>query len=623
MEDHVFGKANAGISEGRVESVKRDVAPFLSKHIPELHTPQNTQTFKPNTKYCYRHRPDLKCRRQADELLMGQLQKGMDKLPPTDQQAITHVWNLFSAAPAPQRNLMLQGILSQCCFPQLSLISNSLRDLIRIDFLTALPTEISFKILSYLDTTSLCKAAQVSQRWRMLADDDVVWHRMCEQHIDRKCTECGWGLPLLERKRLRATKRQIQLRASNFSRITEATDNLSIGRKRRADDFDMDSESGSGTPSKLRITEGDSTTRSRPWKEIYEERWRVECNWRRGRCNMKVFKGHTNGVMCLQFDDNILATGSYDTTVKIWDIETGECLRTLSGHQFGVRALMFDESKLISGSMDKTLKIWNWRNGECLRTINAHTDGVVALHFDEKLLVSGSVDKTVKVWNFEDSSCTVLRGHSDWVNAVRIHTASRTVFSASDDTEIRLWDLDTKSCIRVFKGHVGQVQQVLPIQVSDREDEEEDSGFFPETPGRPSPPANIITSGLDCTMKVWDVKTGKCTGTLFGHVEGVWGIAADSLRLVSGGQDRMVKVWDVKTGKCRRTITGHSGPVTCVGLSDSKLVTGSEDSEIRLYDFKSAGDVSEAQTGWGEHPALTDYEPSSSRSTSHAGSPGP
>src|SRR5690606_3982208 len=139
-----------------------------------------------------------------------------------------------------------------------------------------------------------------------------------------------------------------------------------------------------------------------------------------------------------------------------------------------------------------------------------------------------------------------------------------------------LWDLDTKSCIRVFKGHVGQVQQVLPIQITDREDEEAESGFFPEAPTRPSPPAHIITGALDSTMKVWDVKTGKCVRTLFGHVEGVWGLAADSLRLISGAEDRMVKVWDVKTGKCRRTITGHSGPVTCVGLSDSKLVTGSE-----------------------------------------------
>lgn len=107
---------------------------------------------------------------------------------------------------------MLQGILTQCCFPQLSYFSAAVRDHIRIDFLTALLLEIPFKILCHIDTTLLCKAAQVSQKRRILADDDVVWHTMCEQHIDRKCTKCGWGLPLLEQRMLRDWKRQQQLR---------------------------------------------------------------------------------------------------------------------------------------------------------------------------------------------------------------------------------------------------------------------------------------------------------------------------------------------------------------------------------------------------------------------------
>lgn len=533
--------------------------------------------------------------------------KELQALSQCDQQSIAYFWSLFSVAPSKHRNLMLQGILSQCCFPQLSFLSASVRDLIRIDFMTALPPEISFKILSYLDTASLCKAAQVSRRWRDLADDDVVWHRMCEQHIDRKCKKCGWGLPMLDRKRLRDSRRRVQLRASK-----------------------KDVGANGIAPVDPTIPDDNYLkTQYRPWKDVYRDRFKVGINWKHGRCTTKIFKGHTSGVMCLQFEDNILATGSYDTTIKIWDTETGEELRTLRGHQSGVRCLQFDDTKLISGSLDRTIKIWNWRTGECISTYTGHLGGVICLHFDATTLASGSTDNTVKIWNFQDKSTRVLRGHADWVNSVKIDSLSRTVFTASDDLTVRLWDLDSGNCIHSYTGHVGQVQQVALLprefeleendddtqsltsaetnseaghehQQHDHNDPEQTSLSAPSSlpmsstfdvlfgrgDDRPAPPRYMVTAGLDFTLRLWEVSTGRCLRTFFSHIEGVWALGVDTLRIVSGAQDHMTKVWCPRTGRCERTFVGHTGPVTCIGLSDSRLATGSEDSEVRLYDFR-------------------------------------
>lgn len=547
-------------------------------------------------------------------------------LPQSDQQGIAHVWSLFSAAPAKQRKLMLQGILAQCCFPQLSFVSACVRELIRIDFLTALPPEISFKILSYLDTASLCKAAQVSQRWRCLADDDVVWHRMCEQHIHRKCKKCGWGLPLLDRTRLRASKEKMERRALNWEATASAdceTETIVVESDTTAPDSRRKAESEepeSHTSKRQCVSscqEEDNAyykTKFRPWKDVYKDRFKVGTNWKYGRCSVQVFKGHNNGVMCLQFEDNILATGSYDATIKIWDTETGEELRTLRGHQSGIRCLQFDDTKLISGSIDRSLKVWNWRTGECISTYTGHLGGVIGLHFDSNILASGSTDSTVKIWNFEDKSTFLLRGHTDWVNAVRVDILSRTVFSASDDCTVKLWDLDSKNCIRTFSGHVGQVQQVVPLprefefeEDHDADCDEDSNGSVVdvESPGefgsfsctspfgpsfegdRPAPPKYMLTSALDSTIRLWETSTGRCLRTFFGHLEGVWALSADTLRIVSGAEDRMVKIWDPRTGKCERTFTGHSGPVTCIGLGDSRFATGSEDCEVRIYSFKT------------------------------------
>lgn len=626
----------------------KTIQPFLAQHIPNQYNPQPTAMNKSNTKYCYRHRPDVKCRRQVNEPSMEQLQTELAMLSQSDQQGIAHVWSLFSAAPSKHRNLMLQGILAQCCFPQLSYVSAAVRDLIKIDFLAALPPELGFKILCYLDTTSLCKAAQVSRRWRQLAEDDVVWHKMCEQHIDRKCTKCGWGLPLLEAKRLRTEKRQMQLRATGRglnelpvpdshtdnapspSRAPSPSPGPSSLKRRISEEYSEDSAA------KRPCTAGPSSSQDavfqprtkRPWKDVYKDRFKVGTNWKYGRCSTKILRGHTNGIMCLQFDDNILATGSYDATIKIWDINTGEEIRTLAGHTAGVRCLQFEDNRLFSGGLDRTIRLWNWKTGELLRTFPGHTGGIVSLHFANNILATGSMDHTIRVWNFPDKSTFNLKGHTDWVNAVKIDGPSRTIFSASDDCTVRLWDLDTKRCLKVFHGHVGQVQQVLPMPPEfELDDEESDphsdhdhepdtpeadaSGnmlryfngpitppyssedpkiFYPEQPQRPQPPRYMITGALDGTIRLWSVATGKCLKTFFGHVEGVWAIAADTLRLVSGAEDRMVKVWDPRTGRHERTFTGHAGPVTCIGLGDSKLVSAGEDCEVRIMSFGCGGE---------------------------------
>lgn len=677
------------------------VMPFLTQHNPmqynvgvlgaqPLHDQDLPAQERSNTAYCYRHRPDLKCRRQANEPSMALLQKELATLSQSDQQAISHVWSLFSAAPSKHRNLMLQGILTQCCFPQLSYISANVRELIKVDFLSALPAELGFKILCSLDTTSLCKAAQVSRRWRSLADDDVVWHKMCEQHIDRKCTKCGWGLPLLERKRLRKEKRQIQLRASGRGlnqwspAITplpeqppgssptvpdqQASPPSVAGTKRANEDAASSPELAKRQcSSSIREDEPRPSIepsaellplRKRPWKDVYKDRFRVGTNWKHGRFTTKVFKGHTNGVMCLQFDDKIMITGSYDSTAKVWDVQTGQELRTLKGHSSGIRCLQFDDTKLMTGSLDNTIKLWNWKTGACSRTFPAHNAGITTLHFSGPWVASGSMDQTIRVWNSETQQTFLLRGHTDWINSVKVDEASRTLFSASDDLTVRLWDLDAKQAIRVFEGHVGQVQQVLPLPAEfeldehrnvhglvDRDDDVSSNAsgnnehsfgdskrdspgseeiFWTEDPERPAPPHYMLTGALDSTIRLWNVhfnphkhltdsaslpetemttfkmlptdpltnshtpRAQACLRTFFGHVEGIWALAADHLRLISGSEDRMMKVWDPRTGKCERTFTGHRGPVTCAWLSDSRVASGSEDCEVRMLCFGDA-----------------------------------
>jgi len=95
----------------------------------------------------------------------------------------------------------------------------------------------------------------------------------------------------------------------------------------------------------------------------------------------------------------------------------------------------------------------------------------------------------------------------------------------------------------------------------------------------------LLSGSLDNTLRVWDVKSGKEVNTLFGHIEGIWAVAADKLRVVSGSHDRTIKIWERETGNCQTTLVGHSGAVTCLALCDDKIISGSDDRDIKVWDF--------------------------------------
>jgi F-box and WD-40 domain protein MET30 len=498
-----------------------------------------------------------------------------------------------------------------CCFSQLSLLTDALSHLIRIDPFSIFPREVSLKVLAYLDATSLCRAAQVSRHWRALADDNVLWREICEQHIGTKCAKCGWCLPILEPRRLGISVSPSPVAgsssASKGKRKQEDLTMTSVQKRHRPDPSPFVTPSTDTTPlllpaptptnarvdspppsspSPLSLSSPVEQALTRPWKDVYSERLKIERNWRRGRCSVRTLRGHTNGIMCLQFSETlphlpfpVLITGSYDRTARIWNLATGEEIRCLRGHTRALRALQFDQVKLITSSMDHTLRVWNWRTGECIRTLEGHTEGVICLNFNSTVLASGSVDTTIKVWNFSTGECFTLRGHRDWVNAVLLWdstsdssspipdaspqsvTPGNMLFSASDDCSVRLWDLTHRTCVRQFMGHVGQVQSLTlltlnashtakhisqdhPVDDSDRLAEvDATTSAERQSPREIKQPQLLLVSGsLDNTVKLWDIDSGKAMRTLFGHIEGVWAVACNDMRVVSGSHDRTIKV---------------------------------------------------------------------------------
>jgi WD40 repeat protein len=108
-------------------------------------------------------------------------------------------------------------------------------------------------------------------------------------------------------------------------------------------------------------------------------------------------------------DGRRIVSGSRDHTIRVWDADSGTCLRTLSGHQGGVPSVWAspDGRRIVSGSFDHTIRVWDADSGTCLRTLSGHQSGVQSVWAspDGRRIVSGSTDGTIRVWDADSGHC--------------------------------------------------------------------------------------------------------------------------------------------------------------------------------------------------------------------------
>ncbi len=288
---------------------------------------------------------------------------------------------------------------------------------------------------------------------------------------------------------------------------------------------------------------------------------------------------HSKSVTSVTFspDGQILASGSWDNSVKIWDVAKGNLLDTFKQkrHPESVNSVAFslDGKTLAIGTGNKAIirninKIWNKLRGEILETLTYHSKPVNSVAFSPngKNLATGSRDTIIKIWDMTKViSISTLKNHRGGVNCVAFSPDGKTLVSGSWDNTIKLWEVTTGKLLQTLPGHSQSVNSV----------------FY-------SPDGKTIASGSsDNTIKLWEVTTGKLLQTLSGHSKSVNSVfySPDGKTIASGSSDNTIKLWEVTTGKLLQTLSGHSNLVHSVAFSlDGKtLASGSEDNTIKIW----------------------------------------
>ncbi|KAG0214739.1 hypothetical protein BGX31_001040, partial [Mortierella sp. GBA43] len=329
--------------------------------------------------------------------------------------------------------------------------------------------------------------------------------------------------------------------------------------------------------------------------------WDIET----GIC-LKVLSGHTNGVSGVAFSrqrDQVVSC-SYDRSIRFWDLSSGTCRHTLSGHTDTVWSVMFspNDRQLASGSGDNTVRLWDVETGMAQSTLSGHDDTVYSIAYSPQghLIASGSRDMTVRLWNVDSGTCqSVLRGHSGSIRSVTFSPLGGLVASGGTDNSIRLWDVESGICRNILRDHEQPIRTVA---------------FSPKGD-------HIISGSEDKTVRLWNFGTGDCRHTSNGRDRSVWNISGSPIcDLVATADGTVLKLWDLDTGSCVKTLTGHSNVIKSIELSPAGnwVVSGSCDKTARLWDV-ATGVCLHVLSGHSSHVGGVAFSPEGSRIASGSG----
>ena len=175
---------------------------------------------------------------------------------------------------------------------------------------------------------------------------------------------------------------------------------------------------------------------------------------------VRTLTGHHHSVRAIAAHADTLVSGSYDCTVRVWKISTGETLHRLQGHSQKVYSVVLDSkrNRCISGSMDNVVKVWSLETGICLFNLEGHQSLVGLLDLQQDRLVSAAADSTLRIWDPENGHCkSTLTAHTGAITCFQ-HDGQK-VISGSDRT-LKMWNVETGDFVRDLLTDLSGVWQV-------------------------------------------------------------------------------------------------------------------------------------------------------------------
>ncbi|KAJ5564504.1 hypothetical protein N7513_000746 [Penicillium frequentans] len=521
------------------------------------------------------------------------------------------VLDFFDSVPDELKTYLMYQFLRRCPKPTLHFVADVVNPTLKCDFLTLLPLELSLNIVKYFDVQTMCRAAQVSKKWRHIVNsDEKTWKELLDQdgyvlsegELERAIRE-GWGwqcsspddwerdlsttvvrkehelspvpsssatsdrapltaLPLNRRPKRKANTRASSRKLAKRKISSSGTDYFEPDWKKDIAASEAPYAAANTAAAAVPYPEvGLPSLRGLYlYKALYRRLHAIRQGWMKPEVKPQhiAFRAHDRHVVtCLQFDSDKILTGSDDTNINVYDTKTGALKATLEGHDGGVWALEYHGNTLVSGSTDRSVRVWDIERARCTQVFHGHTSTVRCL----QIVLPTEVSRDAN-------------GRAVMMPKVPL------IITGSRDSNLRVWklpkpsdpvylphgpaadDYDCPYFVRVLTGHTHSVRAIAAHGDT------------------------LVSGSYDCTVRVWKISTGHVQFTLTGHTLKVYSVVMDHKRnrCISGAMDHMVKIWSLDDGALLYNLDGHSSLVGLLALQGDHLVSAAADSTLRIWD---------------------------------------
>ncbi|TMW92845.1 hypothetical protein EJD97_012486 [Solanum chilense] len=275
---------------------------------------------------------------------------------------------------------------------------------------------------------------------------------------------------------------------------------------------------------------------------------------------------------------SLLATGSYDGQARIWT-RAGSLLQTLNKHEGTIFSVKWNKKGdyLLSGSTDRTAVVWNVKSGELKQQFRFNAGFLDADWLDNNSFAIGSTDNKIYICKVGvNQPVKRFSGHKNAINAIKWDPSGSLLASCSEDTTVKIWSMKRNVCLHNFREHSKEINTVR---------------WSPTGAGTSNPNKKLLlaSASFDSTVKLWDVELGRLLQSLNGHREVVYTVAfsPNGDYLASGSLDKCMNIWSVKEAKIVKTYHSDGGIFNVCWNKEGNKVAACFSNKVFVFDIRS------------------------------------